>query len=151
MLSGFQFDETMTGDYALADSPYQHAALSFSVRVHAESWLQYLRDKTATLSGTLDAPGLAEGVPIKGSIVIAPISRRVIAYDFNFTGNDGNPYRFHGQKDIRLRGLLRTLTELPAQIHDGVGNLVATTLVRFDLRSDLFSFVRSFRPAARAE
>lgn len=142
---GFKFSETMTGTFALVEHPDDQRPLSFSVRVHAGSILQYLRDSRADLEGMLEAEGFADHVPIHGTIIIAPVRKRLISYEFNFTGNDGRPYYFSGHKDIDLAHPMRTLTELPAEIHDGTGKLVARSRTRFDMRSDLLRFLAGWR------
>ncbi|MCG8422736.1 MAG: hypothetical protein MJE77_32885 [Proteobacteria bacterium] len=142
---GFRFDETMSGTYALVESPSQHRPLSFSVEARVPSLWRYLRDHRATLRGTLEAVGFADYVPIEGTMLLAPLSARVIGYEFNFTGNDGKPYRFAGHKTLLLNDLVRSLTELPAEIYSSTGTVVATSTTRFNLRSDLLQFLASWR------
>ena len=52
-----------------------------------------------------------------------------------------------GQKDISWRRPVASFTTLPAEILDEDHRRVATCLTRFDYRNDLWSFLRSFRPA----
>jgi hypothetical protein len=142
---GFRFSETMSGTYALIDQPGDHRRFSFTVEARAESAARHLRDGRATLRGTLEADGFADGVPAEGTITILPLTRRTIGYELEFTGNDGQPYRFSGQKQLRLTALARSFTELPGTILDATGAPVATCLTRFDLRADLFQFLTSWR------
>lgn len=147
MKRGFQFSETMAGTFALAAEPDRQRRFSFSVLAHAPSLLAHLRDGKTRMHGTLEADGLADHVPIEGTLTLAPLTRRIIRYEFSFTGDDGRPYRFEGQKDIRLRDLRRSFTILPGAILDGDGRQVGTAETRFDLRADLFQFLASWRPA----
>jgi hypothetical protein len=147
MKRGFRFDETMSGTYAYNDQPDQRRPFSFSVEARADSILRHLRTAKTTLSGTLEAPGLAAHAPIEGTLVMAPLTRRIIRYEFAFTGDDGKPYRFEGQKDIRLLKPLSSFTTLPASIYDASGNEVATADTRFDLRGDAVQFFTSWRLA----
>jgi hypothetical protein len=39
-----------------------------------------------------------------------------------------------------------TMTTLPASLYDAAGKEIARAVLRFDVRSDLKSFLRSFRP-----
>ena len=71
------------------------------------------------------------------------VARR-IRYEFGFTGDDGRPYRFAGQKDVSPRHPLESMTTLPAEITDETGHRVAAALVRFDPRG-LPAFLGSFR------
>ncbi len=145
MKRGLRFTERMSGTF----TPRSGAAgrFTFDAEAHAESALDYLRHGHAELSGTLHAEGLADGVPLSGTVVMQPLTRRRVRYDFNFTGNDGNPYRFSGEKQIRWRDPLRSFTRLPGAVYDSAGREVATCMVRFDLKADFLPFVASWRPA----
>ncbi len=134
----------MSGTYSPVTQPDARLPLSFSVRVDAPSLMRHARDGRAELVGTLHAEGLASGVPITGTMLLRPFPRGRIAYDFRFTGDDGQPYVFQGQKDIRVRTLIRSFTELPAEIRSADGTLVATSETKFALAADLVSFLRSF-------
>jgi len=76
-----------------------------------------------------------------------PFRRRFIRYEFDFVGDDGKPYRFAGQKDIRLTDPVKSFTVLPGVVTDGSGREVARVETRFDLQADWFQFVTSWRPA----
>ncbi len=143
---GFQFDETMAGTYARVDAPDQPSPLSFTVRAHSDSVLAALRTGTAYLRGTLRAEGLADDALAEGTIEISPGARR-IRYELSFPGNDGEPYRFEGQKRLRLPNLVRSMTELQGDIINSAGGVVATAELAFDVRADLLPFLASWRPA----
>jgi hypothetical protein len=147
MKRGFQFAETMSGTFALASAPQQRRRFSFSILAHAPSALAHLLDGKTALRGTLEADGLATSAPIEGTLTLAPLTRRMIRYEFSFTGDDGQRYRFAGQKDIRLRDLRRSFTVLPGRLTDEDGREVGTADTRFDLGADLFQFLSSWRPA----
>lgn len=147
MKRGFRFDETMSGTYAFTDRPELERPFSFSIEARADSIWRHMRTSETTLRGTLEAPGLAEHAPIEGTLVMAPLTRRIIRYEFDFTGDDGRSYRFAGQKDIRLLSPLASFTTLPASIYDADGHEVATALTRFDLRGDGYQFFTSWRLA----
>ncbi len=143
---GFKFDETMSGTYALVDTPDDHRRLSFSVRVEATSTLAHLKDGKMRLTGTLEMDGFADDVPIEGTLVMLPLTKKIIRYEFAFTGNDGQPYQFAGQKDIKFTSPRKSFTTLPASITDADGSEIATALTRFDIGADMFQFVTSWRP-----
>ena len=140
-MPGFHFHETMQGTYTRdgVERP-----LKFSLEARASSWLQHLRDRKARINGTITADGLASECAIDGELVIDPLVKRIIRYDFSFTGDDGKAYRFAGQKDVSFLDLANTMTTLPAEIFDGAAQPIATALVRFDKR-DLPSFLASWR------
>jgi hypothetical protein len=147
MKRGFVFDETMAGSYERVDQPGQRRPLSFSVQARAASLLRYLRDSRAELRGTIEAPGLVEHAPVEGHIVIKPLTGRFIRYELHFRGDDGASYELLGQKDISLRHPVKSMTEMPAEIRDSRGQVVARADTAFDLESDLLHFVSSWRPA----
>ena len=63
------------------------------------------------------------------------------------TGDDGQPYKFKGQKDIRWLHAQKSFSELPGDVTDHMGKVVATCKTRFDIKSDLFQFALSWKPA----
>jgi hypothetical protein len=142
---GFAFTETMSGTLEWDREPGKKVPLRFDLTAHAESTRRHLATGRAALRGTISVPGLADGVDAEGSIVIRPIGQRVIRYELQFQGDDGRHYELVGQKDIRWTAPLETLTTLPAEILDDQHRRVATCLLRFDLRRDGWSFLRSWR------
>ncbi len=146
-MTGFGFSETMTGTWAPHDRPAERRPFRFSVVARSGPLGRFRADKVANITGTLDAEGLATRRELTGTMVVAPFLRRVIRYQFAFTGDDGKPYRFAGQKDIRWLDPVRTWTELPGELTDGAGVTVGRADLRFDLRRDSVAFLRSFRPS----
>jgi hypothetical protein len=144
---GFQFAETMEGTVEWDAQPGVKHPFSFEVTAEAESTRAHLRDGKATLRGVVHAPPLTQAADAEGVITIRPIGQRSIHYHLRFTGDDGKTYEFVGQKDIRLRALVRSFTYLPAEILDPEHHRVGTCETRFDLERDGWSFLRSFRPA----
>lgn len=143
---GFVFDETMEGTYARVEAPAERRPLCFAAHIHAPSIRDYLRTGHAAITGTLDAEGFATRVPFTGSLLLRPFTQRRIGYALDFTADDGRPYVLRGEKRIRLSALVRTFTELHAEIRDAAsGRLVATSDIRFDLQSQLWRFLRSWR------
>ena len=136
----------MSGTYRLRDQPEQ--PLSFSIHVVANSVLGFLKDGKASLTGTIDAPGLAEDAAISGVMTVLPVRNRMIRYEFRFQGDDGDEYRFLGEKTIAPTRPALGFRDLPATISDENGTHVAQCRLQFDLRGDLWSFLRSWRPYA---
>lgn len=142
-MSGFQFTEVMSGTYALASAPHEHRRFVFQINARTRSW----RGGPAAIAGVLEAEGFAEEVPIQGTLLVAPLTKKIIRYEFDFVADDGKPYRFAGQKDIKFTNLRESFTTLPGVIVDAAGQKIATVETRFDLGADLFQFVSSLRPA----
>jgi hypothetical protein len=144
---GFTFEEVMSGTYTKTGHPDETGDIRFQGRARADDLVKHIRDGMTTLEGTLDMERFADDVPIQGTIEIRPLVGKIIRYDFSFTANDGNPYRFSGQKDIRLDALQETMTTLNGAIADAQGREVARATLRFDVKADLLPFLVSWKPA----
>jgi hypothetical protein len=144
--AGFKFEEKQTGTYHLFSRPEEEKAFTFTAQAAVDSVLDYLRDMSATLQGTVEMEGFADQVPLNGSLELNPLLGRVLRYQFTFVANDGKTYRFAGQKDIQLLDLPGSMTTLPGVVYDETGNEIARVLTRFDLGSDLVPFLLSWRP-----
>lgn len=141
---GFRFEETMSGTYTLASKGAEEREIRFTARMTADDALQHFRDQLVRLEGTLDMDGFADDVPISGTLEMAILNKKRLRYEFRFVGNDGEPYLFAGQKDIRLTDLLATMTTLPATVTDAKGSIVANACVKFDVKADMLSFLASW-------
>jgi hypothetical protein len=144
---GFTFAETMAGTFELDSSPGVQHPFKFEVTAHAESTRKHFSDGKAHLRGVVHAAPIAVAADAEGVITIRPIGQRIIRYELSFIGDDGKQYELIGQKDISWRSPLKTFTELPAEILDEEHRRVATCKTSFDVKNDLWSFLRSFRPA----
>jgi hypothetical protein len=133
---GFQFAETMAGTVEWDKEPGVRHPFSFEVTVEAASIRVHLRDGKATLHGTVRAPPLARAADAEGTITIRPIGQRIIRYELQFAGDDGNLYELVGQKDI---------TYLPAEILDGEHRRIGACQATFNVKHHGWSFLRSFR------
>lgn len=147
MKLGFEFQEVMAGTYTRSGHPSTTGAMRLTARARAQDAVQHLRDGLVTLEGTLDMEGVADDVPVSGTIEIRPVTQKVLRYDFSFTGNDGRPYRFVGQKDVRFTDLVRTMTTLPGTITDEAGDEFARATLHFDVKADLLPFLVSWKPS----
>lgn len=144
---GFTFAETMAGTFELDAEPGVARPFKFEVTAHAESARQHFADGKARLRGVVYAAPIAAAADAEGVITIRPLGQRIIRYEMAFVGDDGKPYELVGQKDIDWRAPVRTFTALPAEILDEEHRRVATCKTSFDVKNDLWSFLRSFRPA----
>jgi hypothetical protein len=143
---GFQFAETMAGTVEWDREPGVQHPFSFEITAEAASTRGHLRDGKAKLRGVVHAPPLARAADAEGTITIRPIGERIIRYELQFAGDDGNRYEIVGQKDIRWRTALRSFTYLPADILDGENRRIGVCRTTFDVKRDGWSFLRSFRP-----
>ena len=139
------FRERMSGSYWLLDAPTEERALTLSFEAHATEVGDFLRTRTWTLAGTIDAEGLAQGREVEGTLRFALIQERRIPYRFAFRGDDGCRYELCGQKEWTGLAPVTSLTLLPATLVDDRGGEVARATLRFDLRADVVDWVKSFR------
>ena len=143
------FSETMAGSYRLLDGETDERPLSFTLHARSRSLPRFVRDPRVTFKGEVDAPGLADRRPMEGTLGLDVLRTGTLPYEFSFAGNDQKRYRFVGEKTVALRALTASMTELPGSIVDEAGRAIATAFVRFDLRKDLVSFLRTwtYRPS----
>lgn len=144
-MSGFEFRETMAGSYHRVDEPHKERPLSFTIRARSAPLLRFLRRPEVEIEGAIDAPGLAEHRYLRGTLGMDLLRTGTLPYAFHFQGDDDKPYVFEGQKNVSARELVETMTVLPGEIKTADGDLVARALLRFDARSDLLKFLKSFR------
>jgi len=142
---GFSFRETMSGSYWRLETPTDERALSFTIDARAKSIRRFARDKTWTITGTVDAEGLATKQPLEGTLAFRLLDERRLPYRFSFKGDDGKRYELSGQKEWSGLAPVESMTLLPASLYDADGGELARATLRFDLRSDLASWMKSFR------
>jgi hypothetical protein len=142
---GFSFRETMSGSYWRLDAPIDERAIAFTIEARAADLRRFVRDKTWRITGTIDAEGLATARPLEGTLVFNLIDQRRLPYRFTFVGDDGRGYELSGQKEYSGLSPLESLTLLPASLYDAEGEELARATLRFDARSDLGRWLKSFR------
>ncbi len=138
----------MSGTYTLVGHPDKQGTLRLDARARARSIWQHVQDGLVNLDGTFDMEDFADDVPVAGTIEIKPVTKKVLRYDFTFVGNDGQPYRFAGQKDVRWNDLKTTMTTLNGSILNAKGDEVAKAVLHFDLKADFVPFLVSWKPIA---
>jgi hypothetical protein len=127
------------------DNPHESLPISFTIRAKSQPLLRFLRRPEVEIEGEIDAPGLANHRYLRGTLGMDLLRTGTLPYAFRFTGENDKPYLFEGQKDVTVRAFVESMTVLPGAIKDDDGVEIARALLRFDARSDLFKFLRSFR------
>lgn len=145
---GFHFRETMSGELTLDSDPFGAPGRAFSFRVTARCprWGRYLDGGALELEGRVSIDGLASECALRGHLEIGLPLRKQLVYNFEFVGDDGARYRFHGQKDVSYLRLAHSMTTLRGALYRGDARL-GSALLRFDLR-DLPTFLANWRPYA---
>ncbi len=144
---GFEFQEVMNGTYTRVGESEPPRRIGLRGRIQAPNAVRHLQDGEARLDGTLEMEGFAEEVPITGTVEITPFTKKVIRYEFGFVANDGRPYRFVGQKNIKLKSFLASMTTLLGTVVDQEGREVARATLKFDVKADLLPILVSWKPA----
>jgi hypothetical protein len=145
MFPGFSFRETMSGSYWRLDAPADERAITFTIEARAHDLRRFARDKTWRITGTIDAEGLASRRPLEGTLGFRLVDERRLPYRFDFVGDDGERYELSGQKEWSGLAPIESMTLLPASLYDGGGEEMARATLRFDVRSDLGRWMKSFR------
>ena len=145
-MAGFSFHETMSGSYRLDASPDRERAITFTVGARVDDVGKFIRDRVAKIQGAIEMEGLASHRAARGTMLMDPILGRTVGYELSFMDDDGKRYRLSGRKSVQVLKFLHTMTYLPAEIFDEKGERVGEAVLRFDVRSDLGRFLKSFRP-----
>lgn len=147
LVPGFRFRETMRGSYYRVDAPVEDRAIEIVLTVETTDLRRFARDKTWTVTGHIDAEGLATRRALDGTLEMRLFDERRLPYRCRFTGDDGAAYELRGQKELLPISPIDSLTVLPASIYDANGEEIARVVLRFDARNELRPFLRSFRLA----
>jgi hypothetical protein len=143
-MAGFEFRETMAGSYELVGGGAERP-MAFTIVARTGPLRSFLRHPEAEITGEVDAEGLADHRPLRGTLTMDVRGEQTLKYLFRFTGNDGAAYVFEGTKHLDARELTESVTVLPGVIRAEGGEEVARAVLRFDLRRDLVRFLGSFR------
>lgn len=137
---GISFFESMSGELVDDDGHAHHVAID--IRCDASRATRFLASGNARVTGTIRALPWTDGAACSGTVVVRPILGRKIEYDMTFNDADGLPCRLWGKKDIRVRGLYRSMTRMNARLERD-GKTVATGTMDFH-GDDLLSFAQSW-------
>jgi len=143
-MPSLSFREKMSGSYWRLDAPTAESAISLAFEGSSDV-ASFVRTRTWSLSGTIDAEGLATGRALSGTIRFALLQERRVPYRFVFRGDDGRGYELSGQKEWTGLAPVASMTLLPATLIDDEGEELARATLRFDLRTDGLEWVKSFR------
>ncbi len=140
------YRETLIGAYSLPSEPHRQRPIVVSLTVGAPSVVELFRSLAVDVSGPLVAENLAHEASAHGTIRLARegLSAR-IAYDLAFVSDEGEPLALHAEKRFDHRDPYTSLTVMAGAIADAEGVLRASCLLRFDARSDLGNYLKSFR------
>jgi hypothetical protein len=141
---GFGFHEIMEG-HVQRDGENFDRPMRFEFDVQAPSVLAMLRTAVGEAIGHVRIDGLAKHAEARGTLSLSPLAEQRIRYAFDFTGDDGRPYRFEGIKVTTARRHLRGWTTLPGKVIAQDGSVWGRAVLRFSMRRDFGGLVRSVR------
>jgi hypothetical protein len=142
-VAGFELTESLAGELRLASDG---GVLPISVTIHGKtsSTATFMRRRTLTIAGVIDAPRFADHRRIEGTLDASNLfTDRRLEYAFTFLGDDGATYTFTGERRFVPRNVVVSLTLLGGVIRDADLARVGDVLLRFDLRGDLLRFAQS--------
>jgi hypothetical protein len=142
---GLAFRETLSGNYWRLDAPTGVLAIAVTLDASAPDLVELARDRTFSVTGTVDAERLASGKPIAGTVALRFVQHGRIHYRLAFEGDDGCRYELGGQKEWSGLAPVESLTLLEGCIYDGSGEEMARATLRFDVRADWAAWLKSFR------
>jgi|HubBroStandDraft_6_1064221.scaffolds.fasta_scaffold23734_4 hypothetical protein len=135
----------MSGNYWRLDAPTDERAIAFTIEAYTRNVAEFARSKTWRVTGTIDAECLASGRELEGTVSFKSLSERRMPYRLSFVGDDGQRYELSGQREWSALAPIDSMTILPASVFDDRGEEVARATLRFDVRADWASWMRSFR------
>ena len=99
------FDETMSGTHRMLEGDQADTDLPFSFHIDCQSaglssYFNFFDPDFLTheIQGTVHAAGLAEVAELRGELKLRYIREQKIHYTFEFDGDNGQRFRFAGEK-----------------------------------------------------
>ena len=140
----FRFHEVMEGVLQMPSERFDRAfrfELDVDIpRCERAAW----SSAVGTAKGQVWIDGIAKGAPAEGTLEMSPIRKRRLRYAFDFEV-DGKKHSFDGHKTLSMRRPVHGWTTLPGKVFGPDGKELASAVLKFHLRRDLASLVRSFR------
>jgi len=141
---GFAYKERLHGGYYLLADPTLERAADLVLEVLARDVGALAQTRTAELHGEVRFEGYADSADAHGKLVLDPEEKRA-SYELTFTANDGSRCRFRGYKELSWLNLMDSFTLVSGSLYDDTAREMGRAVVRFDLRGDWASLVRSIR------
>lgn len=145
MLPGLAFREAMSGRYWRLDAPENERAIAMTIDAYARDLSDLARDRTFSVTGTIDVDGIASKRPLEGTVALKFVQAGRVHYRLAFRGDDGRRYELGGQKEWSGLAPIHSLTLLDATLYGESGEEFARATLRFDERADWVTWLKSFR------
>lgn len=141
---GFKQSETMRGYLRFLDEPGKERAVRFDCTYEITDWNLFLKTGETRLTGKFTCEDFVSDALMSGKLVILPVRRKLLIYDFTFPGPDGRSLHFEGEKRVEFLRILKTMRILYSRLLDGQ-KVIATGVIRFEWR-DFPKFMASVKP-----
>ncbi len=145
MKIGLTFDEVLEGTYFRLDDPLHPRPMLLEARIGVANVTDLVLESNAPLTGLFYAEGLAPKQQISGQVGMRALRDRKVPYDFAFRDDNGEMFRFLGEKDLHLSLWLDAILLLPASVYNASGVEVARAEMRFDPKTRLERLLTSAR------
>jgi hypothetical protein len=145
VLPGLAFRETLRGDYWRLDAPTEVFAIAMTFDARAPDLTDLVRERSFSISGTIDAERLATGRTIEGTLAMRFVQHGRLYYRTSFEGDDGHRYELGGQTEWSPLAPIASLTVLTASLYDASRAEVAHATLRFDARTEGWAMIKSLR------
>lgn len=142
---GLAYEEALSGAQYVEGAAHLHGPISIRLSAEAPSLCDLVRRRTIAVRGVLEAPGIAARAPVEGEIRLSGSRDRLVAYRLSFVDDEGRPLLFVAHKRLVPRHLYASLTVLTGTIEEASGVVRARCTLRFDVRTDLSSALRTLR------
>jgi len=150
--TGFKLYEKMIGTHEFVSNDYPSVRYPFSFHINwkVNSIINFFKPKTddfllGEVEGVINIGGLADNIPLTGTMELRYFKDRKIRYTLFFTF-DGKPYKFVGEKvNIKLANLVTSHTTcFGTIINVDTLELISRSVTHFRMR-DSAKFLSSFR------
>jgi hypothetical protein len=145
---GFTFHEVMEGTVVREGERFDRP-FRFDFEVSMPDALGFLGSVVGECAGRVRIDGLAKDRQALGTLELSPVRKRMMGYAFTFEADDGQIYRFDGQKTIGGLTFSRGWTKLPGKVFGPDGEVWGEAALRFSMRRDFADLVRSLRLSMR--
>jgi len=142
---GFRYHEALHGGFYFLAHPVDERAADLALDFEVPDLTAFAVSHVAKAYGSVKLEGFADDPNGEGKLVFDRNNKRAL-YEVSFTTLDGARFRFRGHKQVELLNPVDSFTLVRASLYDADAREVGRAVVRFDVRGNWRSFVKSFRP-----
>lgn len=141
---GFRFHIKLNGDWVDKKSGIK-APVSLLIETEFPTITRLALDLEGNIDGHLSIDGLVQDAPIRGTIHVRLLSEGGVYWEMGFDDAEQNPYRLALSCRINPLHPIESLTHIDGELRNASANLVGHVELSFDMRSQLFPSLTTFR------